>query len=46
MAKKKSNAGRKQVDDQERIVPVTVYVKKKNKPAAQAACAAVCAQYR
>lgn len=40
MTKKKSPAGRKKIPDSKKAVPVTVYVKKENKPKALAICLA------
>lgn len=46
MSKKKSPAGRKKVAPIEKVVPVTVYVKRKFKPQAHAACAVAVAKFR
>lgn len=46
MSKKKSPAGRKRVSEPEKVVPVTIYVKRKFKPQVLAACAAIAAKYR
>lgn len=43
MAKK---IGRKKVDKQEKVVPATIYVKKKNKELALSAMAPIAARYR
>jgi hypothetical protein len=45
-AKKTEKRGRKKVDPSQKIVPVTIWVRKLNLTRAQAACAAIANKYR
>lgn len=44
--KKKSNAGRKMLTEDQKRVPVTIWVRAIHKPKAQVACAAIANKYR